>query len=95
MLQSEDGDLFKVTLDHETIKSAESDDAYVEVKSLKIKYFDTVPVASGLSILKSGYLFLASEFGNQSVFFISSRAAYQANEDLKLSLSVSETRRRR
>lgn len=67
MLQSEEGDLYKVTLEHATIKSADSDDAYVEVKSLKIKYFDTVPVASGLCILKSGYLFVASEFGNQSV----------------------------
>ena len=27
-------------------------------RSLKIKYFDTVPVASGLSILRSGFLFL-------------------------------------
>lgn len=36
-----------------------------EVKSLKIKYFDTVPVAASLCILKSGYLFVASEFSDQ------------------------------
>ncbi len=35
------------------------------MKAVKIKYFDTVPVASGLCILKSGFLFVASEFGNQ------------------------------
>jgi splicing factor 3B subunit 3 len=57
LLQSEDGDLYKVTIEHED----------EEVRSLKIKYFDTVPVASGLCILKSGFLFAASEFGNQSV----------------------------
>ncbi|KAG8934150.1 pre-mRNA-splicing factor rse1 [Tulasnella sp. 417] len=68
LLQSEEGDLYKVTLEHETIKNADSDDAYVEVKSLKIKYFDTVPVASGLCILKSGYLFVASEFGNHYLY---------------------------
>ncbi|KAF9512528.1 hypothetical protein BS47DRAFT_1345296 [Hydnum rufescens UP504] len=47
LLQSEEGDLYKVTIDHED----------EEVKSLKIKYFDTVPVSSSLCILKSGFLF--------------------------------------
>lgn len=55
MLQTEEGDLLKVTIDHED----------EEVRALKIKYFDTVPVAAGLCILKSGFLFVASEFGNQ------------------------------
>ena len=64
LLQSEEGDLYKVTIDH--------DDQ--DVRALKIKYFDTVPVASGLCILKSGFLFVASEFGNQlSASFSSSR----------------------
>ncbi|EGN99756.1 hypothetical protein SERLA73DRAFT_88390 [Serpula lacrymans var. lacrymans S7.3] len=58
LLQSEDGDLYKVTIEHE-------DD---EVKALKIKYFDTVPVASSLCILKSGFLFVASEFGNHYLY---------------------------
>jgi splicing factor 3B subunit 3 len=39
-----------------------------EVTALKIKYFDTVPVASSLCILKSGFLFVASEFGNQYLY---------------------------
>ncbi|KAE9403897.1 hypothetical protein BT96DRAFT_964384 [Gymnopus androsaceus JB14] len=54
LVQNEDGDLFKVTIEHED----------EDVKSLKIKYFDTVPVASSLCILKSGFLFVASEFSN-------------------------------
>ncbi|OJA18672.1 hypothetical protein AZE42_08861, partial [Rhizopogon vesiculosus] len=58
LLQSEDGDLFKVTIDHEED----------EVKAVKIKYFDTVPVASSLCILKSGFLFVASEFGNHYLY---------------------------
>ncbi|KXN82005.1 Pre-mRNA-splicing factor RSE1 [Leucoagaricus sp. SymC.cos] len=58
LLQSEDGDLFKVTIEHEE----------EEVKALKIKYFDTVPVASSLCILKSGFLFIASEFGNHYLY---------------------------
>ncbi|KPV75805.1 uncharacterized protein RHOBADRAFT_52830 [Rhodotorula graminis WP1] len=58
LLQSEEGDLFKVTIEHEE----------EEVTSLKIKYFDTVPVASSLCILKSGFLFVASEFGNPRLY---------------------------
>ncbi|KAF8070070.1 CPSF A subunit region-domain-containing protein [Lyophyllum atratum] len=58
LLQSEDGDLYKVTIEHED----------EEVRSLKIKYFDTVPVASSLCILKSGFLFVASEFGNHYLY---------------------------
>ncbi|KAF5346737.1 hypothetical protein D9756_010409 [Leucocoprinus leucothites] len=58
LLQTEDSDLFKVTIEHEE----------EEVRALKIKYFDTVPVASSLCILKSGFLFIASEFGNHYLY---------------------------
>ncbi|KAF7971621.1 hypothetical protein HWV62_20728 [Athelia sp. TMB] len=58
LLQSEDGDLYKVTIEHDE----------EEVRSLKIKYFDTIPVASSLCILKSGFLFVASEFGNHYLY---------------------------
>lgn len=58
LLQSEEGDLYKVTIEHEN----------EEVQALKIKYFDTVPVAASLCILKSGFLFVASEFGNQYLY---------------------------
>lgn len=65
LLQSEDGDLFKVTID-----MAEDDEGNPtgEVRRLKIKYFDTVPVSTSLSILKSGFLFVASEFGNHHFY---------------------------
>ncbi|KAG0308305.1 Splicing factor 3B subunit 3 [Dissophora globulifera] len=58
LLQSEEGDLYKVTIDY-------TGDT---VNEIKIKYFDTVSVASGLCILKSGFLFVASEFGNHSFY---------------------------
>lgn len=57
LLQSEEGDLFKVTVDREQ----------EEVLALKVKYFDTVPAASSLCILKAGFLFVATEFGNSCV----------------------------
>ncbi|KAL1854344.1 pre-mRNA-splicing factor rse1 [Diaporthe australafricana] len=65
LLQTEDGDLFKVTID--IIEDAEGN-ATGEVERLKIKYFDTVPVASSLCILKSGFLFVASESGNHQFY---------------------------
>jgi len=55
LLQSEKGDLYKVTIDY-------TGDIADEIK---IKYFDTVSVASSLCILRSGFLFVAGEFGNQ------------------------------
>ncbi|OAV91350.1 hypothetical protein PTTG_28004 [Puccinia triticina 1-1 BBBD Race 1] len=58
LIQSEQGDLFKVTIDHED----------EQVQALKIKYFDTVPVASSLTILKSGFLFVAAETGNHALY---------------------------
>ena len=65
LLQSEDGDLFKVTID-----MLENDEGQPtgEVKSLKIKYFDTTPIASSLHILKSGFLFLSCENGNHHFY---------------------------
>ena len=58
LLQSEEGDLYKVTIEHDG----------EDVLALKIKYFDTVPVAQSLCILKTGFLFVASEFGNEYLY---------------------------
>ncbi|KND95090.1 Pre-mRNA-splicing factor RSE1 [Tolypocladium ophioglossoides CBS 100239] len=61
LLQTEDGDLFKVMVD--MIKDDQGKPTG-EVRKITIKYFDTVPVASNLCILKSGYLYVASQYGN-------------------------------
>ncbi|KAI5719200.1 hypothetical protein M8J76_006686 [Diaphorina citri] len=60
LLQTEQGDLFKATL--------ETDDDMVT--EIKLKYFDTVPVAASLCVLKTGFLFVASEFGNHYLYQI-------------------------
>lgn len=65
LLQTEDGDMFKVTLDMVLDKDEQPTG---EVARLKIKYFDTVPVAANLCILKSGFLFVASETGNHHFY---------------------------
>lgn len=55
LAQTEQGDIFKITL--------ETDEDMVT--EIKLKYFDTVPVATSMCVLKTGFLFVASEFGNQ------------------------------
>lgn len=55
LAQTEQGDLFKIMLGVE-------DDMVTEIR---LKYFDTVPVACSMCVLKTGFLFVASEFGNQ------------------------------
>lgn len=65
LMQTEDGDLFKVTIE---MVEDEAGDATGEVRRLKIKYFDTVPIAANLCILKSGFLFVASETGNHHFY---------------------------
>ena len=65
LLQTEDGDLFKAM-----IEMVEDDEGQPtgEVKALKIKYFDTVPIANSLHILKSGFLFATAEGGNHMFY---------------------------
>lgn len=54
LLQSEEGDLYKVSL---TCRGK-------TVRGLTVQYLDTVPCAIALCLFKSGHLFSASEFGN-------------------------------
>ncbi|KAK7114295.1 hypothetical protein V1264_000378 [Littorina saxatilis] len=60
LVQTEQGDIFKVTL--------ETDEDIVT--EIRLKYFDTVPVAASMSVLKSGFLFIAAEFGNHNLYQI-------------------------
>ena len=55
LAQTEQGDIFKITL--------ETDEDMVT--EIRMKYFDTVPIATSMCVLKTGFLFVASEFGNQ------------------------------
>eukprot|EP00048_Salpingoeca_helianthica_P016590 m.233134 g.233134 ORF g.233134 m.233134 type:complete len:1196 (+) comp18997_c0_seq1:31-3618(+) len=60
LLQTEQGDLFKLN-----IAAAEG-----VVTDLHLKYFDTVPVANALCLLRNGHLFVASEFANHAYYLI-------------------------
>ncbi|KAL0481974.1 splicing factor 3B subunit 3 [Acrasis kona] len=59
LVQSEFGDLYKINLDV-------GGDGQVE--RINCVYFDTVPISSSINITKSGYLFVASEFGDHKLY---------------------------
>lgn len=60
LAQTEQGDVFKITLETEN-------DVVTEIR---VKYFDTLPVCSSLCVLKTGFLFASSEFGNHHFYQI-------------------------
>ena len=60
-MQSEYGDLYKVT-----VTSGAADKS--RVVELKVKYFDTIPPCSSICVLRTGFLFAASEFGNHALY---------------------------
>lgn len=80
LAQTEQGDIFKVTLetDEEMVSPHRSCSSWMfwfccswtefclfQVTEIRLKYFDTIPVAAAMCVLKTGFLFVASEFGNQ------------------------------
>lgn len=38
------------------------------VTEVKVKYFDTIPVTASIAVLKTGFLFAASEYGNHALY---------------------------
>lgn len=62
LLQTEDGDVFKVTFDAPG----------GVVNSIKIKYFDTIPLATSICILKAGFVFCATESGDRIFYELES-----------------------
>ncbi|GAB4816845.1 hypothetical protein N2152v2_003891 [Parachlorella kessleri] len=58
LVQSEYGDLYKVSLDYEG----------ETVRELRVKYFDTIPPANSICVLRKGFLFAASEFGDHALY---------------------------
>lgn len=58
MPQSEYGDLYKVTLDWEG----------ETVRDLRVQYFDTIPAATSIAVMRRGFLFAASETGDHALY---------------------------
>ena len=64
-MQSEYGDIYKVSLDYKE----------ETVTEVRVKYFDTLPSCASICVLKTGFLFAASEFGNHNLYQFAVRLA--------------------
>jgi splicing factor 3B subunit 3 len=62
LLQTNDGDVFKLTVD--------APDGTVE--KIKIKYFDTIPIATSICILRAGFVYAACESGDRILYELES-----------------------
>ncbi|CAM9850089.1 unnamed protein product, partial [Phaeothamnion confervicola] len=60
VVQSELGDLYKVTLDALYQRQ--------QVRDIRVEYFDTVSPATALAVTRQGKLFVAAEYGNHTLF---------------------------
>eukprot|EP00891_Asterochloris_glomerata_P004111 jgi/Astpho2/4111/e_gw1.00063.10.1_t len=61
LLQASYGDIYKVTLSTSPGNKA-------DVTDLEIKYFDTIAPCTSICVLRSGFLFAASEFSNHALY---------------------------
>ena len=71
MKQSEYGDLYKVTLEY----TGET------VTEVRVKYFDTIPPCVSICVLKTGFLFAASEFGNHALYQFQVQTSSQLSKE--------------
>ncbi|KAF2683621.1 hypothetical protein K458DRAFT_367888 [Lentithecium fluviatile CBS 122367] len=62
LLQTEDGDVFKLTV------AAPGS----SVEKIMIKYFDTIPLATSICILRAGFVFAACESGDRTLYELES-----------------------
>jgi splicing factor 3B subunit 3 len=67
LLQTDDGDLFKVNFECQPRMAGEEIKAQDAV-NMKIKFFDTIPLCTSLIILKSGFLYGATESGDHVLY---------------------------
>ena len=68
LLQSEYGDLFKVTLEAGGGGGAAAAAATDKVTDVVVRYFDTIPPSNALCVLRTGFLFSAAEGGDHGLF---------------------------
>lgn len=62
LIQTDYGDLYKIELTHE-----EQGERRL-VTEVVVRYLDSIPVANAMCVLRSGYLFVAAEFGNHLLY---------------------------
>lgn len=70
-LQTEDGDVFKLTMEME--KDAQGR-ATSQPERMNLKYYETLPPAKQLLLIRKGYLYVAAENGNNKLYHVNDLA---------------------
>lgn len=84
LVQTDDGDVFKLT-----VHMAKDRQGRVtpNIREIKIKYYDTFPVAQKMLIIRKGFIYIAAENGDSGFFHIDDLADKETdNDDLWSSL---------
>lgn len=69
LLCTELGDLFKLEMDCTKTQDEEEEGSNIFVKEMRIRYLDTLPCPlNDMCILRNGFLFTASEYGNHGFY---------------------------
>jgi splicing factor 3B subunit 3 len=63
LVQSDLGDVFKLTMDYQS-----ENGEIAEVENIRLSYFETLPLATSMCLLKSAFMMLASEDGNHTIY---------------------------
>lgn len=80
LIQTEQGDVFKLTL--------ETDEDMVT--EMRMKYFDTLPVAAAMCVLKTGFLYVAAEFGQHALYQIAHLADDEEEPEFSSSMPLDD-----
>ncbi|KAI7171011.1 hypothetical protein D0869_15364 [Hortaea werneckii] len=71
LLQTEDGDVFKLTLD--MAEDAQGRRTSQPVR-INLKYYETFPVAKTMLLIRKGYIYIASEHGDSKLYHVNDLA---------------------
>lgn len=71
LLQTEDGDVFKLTMDMEQDAQGR---ATSQPARLKLKYYDTFPVATTMLLIRKGYIYIAASNGGSRLYHVNDLA---------------------
>ena len=71
LLQTEDGDVFKLTM---TMATDAQGRTTSQPERLNLRYYETLPVAKQMLLIKKGYLYIAAENGNNRLYHVNDLA---------------------
>ncbi|KAF2769382.1 hypothetical protein EJ03DRAFT_327440 [Teratosphaeria nubilosa] len=71
LLQTEDGDVFKLSMEMEEDEQGRRTH---QPARILLKYYDTLPVAKQLLLIRKGYLYVAAENGNSKLYHVNNLA---------------------